>query len=95
MDGVRQHKNMASGKKVDGEAGNFGVAPFHEVNGGHAHPDAGMAHHPLGDHERGIGRHIGRGEGSMPAQAHPDHGPHQHKATPMGGPNFGVGGIPR
>ena len=41
----------------------------------------------LADHERGVGRHVSRGKGSMPAQRHPDHGPHHH--------DFGVGSIPR
>lgn len=95
MNGIRQHKEMAMGKSVDGQGGNFGVEPFHSVNGGgpsmstpgghempHGHNAAMM-----GDHERGVGKHISRGKGSMGAQAHPDHGPHDHR--PEGG-SFGV-----
>lgn len=93
MEGVRQHKEMAMGKGVSGEGGNFGVAPFHQVNGGSqtmptpkGHdtqygPNAAMLH----DHERAIGPHVERGRGNMPAQRHPDHGPHYHA-----GDSFGV-----
>lgn len=85
MDGVRQHKNMAGMDR----GGNFGVELFHAVNGGREHPDRGMdsgAH--MKDGERAIGGHVGRGRGKMPAQAHPDHGPHQAGA-------FGVAPLPR
>lgn len=87
MDGIRQHKQMATGDKVMAQDSNFGVENFANVNGGSAHPDAGMSHRPMKDGSRGIGRHVDRGEGRMPAQSHPDHGPHQC--------DFGVGPIPR
>lgn len=98
MDGIRQHKEMARGRKVDGQREDFGVQPFHAVNG--ARRDMDSTGHPkedqkfgeqsrvLADHERGIGKHVGRGKGQMPAQRHPDHGPHMHDG-------FGVGPIPR
>lgn len=86
MDGIRQHKTMAAGGKVAGEGGNFGVEPFHAVNGGHETMPAPKGHEmPHGhnaammhDHERGIGAHVPRGKGMMPGQRHPDHGPHHH-----------------
>ena len=89
MDGIRQHKMMAATGKVDAQGGNFGVDPFNQVNGGgptmstpggHDMPHGHNAK-MMGDHERGIGKHIPRGKGSMGAQAHPDHGPHDHNAT--------------
>lgn len=93
MDGIRQHKGMAMSGKVPGEAGDFGVEKFAEMNGGMKHPDREMSHEMMGDGERGIGKHVARGRGKMPAQAHPDHGPHHHK---MGGEaDFGTGGFPR
>ena len=81
MNGVRQHKEMAMGKSVEGEGGNFGVAPFSQVNGGGPTMSGGHSHEPMGDHERGVGKHISRGKGMMGAQAAPDHGPHDHNAT--------------
>ena len=93
MDGIRQHKAMAAG---EGPSGNFGVEPFHKVNGGAPMPDHQPATHEaygpqsklLHDHQRAIGRHVSRGPGMMPAQRNPDHGPHFHH-------DFGVGSIPR
>ncbi len=87
MEGVRQRKTMGMGNDIMAQDSNFGVAPFHEVNGGSEHPDRGMAHKPMKDGARGVGRNIERGAG-MGAQAQPDHGPHQHT-------DFGVGSIPR
>ena len=78
MDGIRQHKMMAATGKVDAQGGNFGVDPFNQVNGGgptmstpggHDMPHGHNAK-MMGDHERGIGKHIPRGKGSMGAQAH-------------------------
>lgn len=99
MDGVRQHKEMARGRGVDGQRENFGVQPLHEAQGsvgtmrGEGHPRADQSFHAtgriLGDDERGIGRMVPRGKGQMPAQRHPDHGPHHHRD------DFGVGSIPR
>lgn len=97
MDGIRQHKNMATSGRAPGEGGNFGVEPFHQVNGGgrmgEKHPttreEYGTQSKMLHDHERGIGKHVSRGKGMMPAQRHPDHGPHHH------GEDFGVGSFPR
>lgn len=101
MDGIKPHKHMAgmAGSK-DGVSGSFGIEPFHQVNGGeaihsvpgghkmpHGHNDA-MMH----DHERGVGKHVARGKGMMPAQRHPDHGPHGHKEEPDSG-SFGIGGF--
>lgn len=77
---------------MTGVSGTFGVEPFHSVNGGretmpdpkgsktyHGHEAKGMH-----DGERGIGEHVGRGAGSMPAQRHPDHGPHFHQGESFG-----------
>lgn len=88
MDGIRQHKEMAMTGKVSEGGGSFGVAPFSSVNGGSQKHggDGGSTMMPhgenakmLGDGERGVGKHVARGSGSMPAQRHPDHGPHHHE----------------
>ena len=89
MDGIRQHKEMAMTGKVSEGGSSFGVAPFHEVNGGRATTTGDRRHQTeygeqsrmLGDGERGVGRHVERGKGMMPAQRHPDHGPHDHHET--------------
>ena len=91
MDGIKPHKHMAAGQKIDGQAGNFGVEPFSSVNGGMRHPDRDMKHEAMPDGSRAIGENVSRGRRSMPAQAHPDHGPHHHRMEP----DFGTGGIPR
>ena len=83
MRGIRQqHENAMTGR-VSGEGGRvgaFGVREFAGVNGDRRvmdpHPAAPYA--VLPDGERGIGAPIHRGAGHLPAQAHPDHGPHHH-----------------
>lgn len=95
MDGVRQHKEMAMGKSVEGSGNSFGVEPFHAVNGGMTHPDNpgpsqklphGANSRMMGDGDRAGPPHVSRGAGKMPATAHSDHGPHH---LPDGG-SFGV-----
>lgn len=88
MDGIRQHKTLAQGEGIMAQDSNFGVQPFSSVNGGSEHPDRDMAHKPMKDGARGVGRNVDRGEGRMGAQAQPDHGPQHHT-------DFGVGSIPR
>lgn len=86
MDGIRQHKEMAMTGKVEG-GGSFGVEPFSQANGGgpsmkgdrRVSTPHGEQSALLSDGERGIGKHVSRGAGSMPAQRHPDHGPHDHR----------------
>ncbi len=83
MRGIRQqHENAMTGR-VAGErhgAGDFGVRSLASVNGERnimdPHPAAPYA--TLPDSERGVGAPIHRGAGRLPAQAHPDHGPHHH-----------------
>jgi len=74
--GMSPRKAMASGKT--GGAG-FDVEPFHEMNGGMAHPDhaahTGMKG-AMEDGDRGAGPGVHHTKGRMPAQAAPDHGPH-------------------
>jgi hypothetical protein len=72
---IRQHKNLAMG---DGtmKASDCGCDSLAKVNGGIAHPDAGMSHTPLDDSNRAGPPHISRGGGKLPATAHSDHGPH-------------------
>jgi hypothetical protein len=78
MRGIRQqHQNAMTGH-VRGEAGDFGVESLHAANGGG--PSMGPADADLlSDSDRGIGHPVKRGRGEMPAQAHPDHGPHHHR----------------
>lgn len=76
-EGIRQRKVMAMGGGAK-EGGSFGVKPFHEVNGS-SHSMGDSRATILGDHERGVGQHVARGKGAMPAQRHPDHGPHMHR----------------
>jgi hypothetical protein len=96
MDGIKPHKHMAGMEgSMDGAEGKFGVMPFHEVNGGsgtmsdggHEGTKYGKQASLLGDGERGIGKPVGRGGGMMPAQRHPDHGPHHHAKS------FGVASL--
>ena len=77
--GISPRKAMASGMTHEG--GNFGVEPFHEMNGGTGmHPDhaahTGMKPH-LEDHERATPPAIMHTKGHHPAQAAPRHG-HTH-----------------
>lgn len=83
MNLIRQHKNLAMGKTIDGEADDFGVG---RLSGASDHPDRDMSHKPMKDGARGIGKNIDRGSG-LGMQACPDHGPHQC--------DFGVDSIPR
>lgn len=80
-EGLTQRKGMAMAKGAE-PGGSFGVESFHGMNGGPIkHPDAHMdtgAH--VHDGARGIGAMVHRGAGHMPAQSHPDHGPHHHRA---------------
>jgi hypothetical protein len=77
--GIRQRKGMAMGGAAEGGK-DFGVESFGSMNGGKAHPDAGMRHEATPESSRAIPGHVSRGSGSMPAQRHPDHGPHHHTA---------------
>jgi hypothetical protein len=87
-EGIRQRKGMAMGKSAE-SGGNFGCESFGSANGGHSHPDAGMSHATMPDSARPISGHVARGGGMMPAQAHPDHGPHHHREEASSGA-FGV-----
>lgn len=86
-DGIRQRKGMAMGGNAE-SGGSFGVESFGSVNGGHTHPDAGMSHAPMPEGSRSISGNVRRGGGMMPAQKHPDHGPHHHREEGSG--SFGV-----
>jgi len=82
---------MAMAKGVE-PGGSFGVESLHNMNGGAIkHPDA---HMNTGSHShdgaRGIGAMVHRGSGSMPAQSHPDHGPHHHRSAGDTRSSFGV-----
>jgi hypothetical protein len=75
--GMNPRKAMASGMI---KGGNFGVEPFHEMNGGTGkHPDhaahTGMKG-AMEDGERATPPAIHHTKGHMPAQAAPRHGPH-------------------
>lgn len=77
--GMSPRKAMASGMAMSAGGENFGVEPFHEVQGGIGmHPDH-MAHTgmkgAMEDHERGAPPAVHHTKGHMPAQAAPDHGP--------------------
>lgn len=89
-DGIRQRKGMAMGGKAE-SGGSFGVEAFHGMNGGPVkHPDADMdTGRHMHDGARAIGGSVARGAGSMPAQRHPDHGPHHHREEGGSG-SFGV-----
>jgi hypothetical protein len=80
-EGIRQRKGMAMGKSPEA-GGSFGVESLHSINGGPVrHPDAGMNSGTLlPEGSRAVNGHVSRGAGHMPAQKHPDHGPHFHRA---------------
>lgn len=73
--GVRQHKRMAAGEKIEGEP-NFGCAP---LRSGIPHPDRNISSKPLGDGERANPPGISRGASMMEATHDSDHGPHHHR----------------
>jgi len=92
--GMSPRKSMAMGKSgMGGES--FGVSGIedHQHHGGE-HPDAGMSHNPLEDHERGIGHKDGVGikhhEHMHAAQAAPHHG-HTHPGGHMKSKHHGHG----
>lgn len=69
-DMIRQHKRMAG----IGDGGASGVPSLSSMSMSAEHPDDGTWHEPMGDHERSAPIHHSKGK--LPAQAHPDHGPH-------------------
>lgn len=75
--GIRLQKRIAMGDKDALNMGNFGVQDMAEHSSG-AHPDMARATHRKTnrDGDRAARHPIDRGEGSHPAQAAPDHGPH-------------------
>ncbi|ACI52216.1 conserved hypothetical protein [Gluconacetobacter diazotrophicus PA1 5] len=80
MSGIRQHKAMAEGKRIEGERESFGIRSLESVQGGHEHPDRDLdTGRILSDADRACGKHVSRGGGRLPASANPDHGPHHHR----------------
>lgn len=74
-EGMSPRKAIASGKSDGG--GNFGVGSLEDMRHPDGkHPDEGMSHNPLEDHERGIGHGIHYDANNHAAQAAPRHGPH-------------------
>lgn len=75
--GMSPRKAMASGMAKGGS--NFGVEPYHEMNGGsEMHPDYASGLGEKGhmqDHERATPPGIHHTKGEHPAQAAPRHGP--------------------
>lgn len=73
---IKLHQSYARTGKPEAPSGSCGCASLASVQGGGSHPDAGMTHRELGDHERSGPPNIARGGGRMGATAHSDHGPH-------------------
>jgi len=76
MNGVRQHKAMASGG--DMAKGDFGVRPFNCYDGTPMNSESTAKRGAVGDGSaRGADRPVKHTRGKLPAQAGPDHGPHR------------------